>query len=219
MNNIEILEISIMICALMVSIIGHEIMHGLVAYHYGDDTAKLAGRLSINPIKHIDLVGSILVPAILYISNAPFLFGWAKPVPVNMSFIIQKNGYGAGIGVAAAGVIFNLALALLASLLLFSEAFSRMDINVAFGVLAIFLACLIKYNVVLCVFNLWPIPPLDGSHIVLFAALKFRLLGIVRFLQNLAPYGMIILIIILFIPHLSNILFYPARILLAFLLS
>ena len=217
MSDIEILEIGVMICALMVSIIGHEIMHGLVANHYGDSTAKLAGRLSINPIKHIDLVGSIIVPAILFISNAPFLFGWAKPVPVNMASIIQNHGYGAGIGVAIAGVSFNLALALLASLLLFSGIFTYA--NPIFAILAIFLLYLIQYNVILCVFNLWPIPPLDGSHIVLFAALKFRFLKVAAFLQKIAPYGMVILIVILFVPFLSSILFYPARILLAFLLS
>ncbi|WP_288644386.1 site-2 protease family protein, partial [uncultured Helicobacter sp.] len=75
----EIINVLLMVLALMISIIGHEIMHGLVAYHYGDDTAKSMGRLSINPIKHIDPIGSILIPGILYVTQAPFLFGWAKP--------------------------------------------------------------------------------------------------------------------------------------------
>ena len=78
----------LMIVALLVGIIGHEIMHGLVAYHYGDTSAKEAKRLSINPIRHIDIVGSIILPAVLYCVNAPFLFGWAKPVPVNIHYII-----------------------------------------------------------------------------------------------------------------------------------
>lgn len=214
----EIINVLLMVLALMISIIGHEIMHGLVAYHYGDDTAKSMGRLSINPIKHIDPIGSILIPGILYVTQAPFLFGWAKPVPVNISSIIQQHGYGAGIGVAIAGVCFNLALALLASLFLFSGVFDGISKDSWVVLVMLFLVMLIKYNVILCVFNLWPIPPLDGSQVLLFVALKFRFHKLALFLQKIAPYGMIILIVILFVPFLSSFLFYPARILLAFLL-
>lgn len=212
------LQISVMILALLMSIIGHEIMHGLVAYHYGDSTAKHAGRLSINPIKHIDIVGSIIVPAVLFIAQAPFLFGWAKPVPIDIRGIIHSRGYGAAIGVALAGVGYNLALALFASLLLFSGVLDLSMQSLFSSVSALLLLYLIQYNVVLFVFNLLPIPPLDGSQALLFAALKFRLYAFARFLESIAPYGILIVFVILFIPTLSSILFYPATMLMRFLL-
>ncbi len=208
----------LMIVALLVGIIGHEIMHGLVAYHYGDTSAKEAKRLSVNPIRHIDIVGSIILPAVLYCVNAPFLFGWAKPVPVNIHYIIERNGYGAAIGVAIAGVSYNFALALLASIILNSGFFDTAEHTISSAIVVTFLIYLIKYNVFLCFFNLLPIPPLDGSRVLIFAALKFRFLQLAKFLENIAPYGMIILIIVLFIPTLSDILFYPVTMLLKFLL-
>lgn len=213
----QVLQILASIAALLVGIIGHEIMHGLVAYHYGDDSAKKEGRLSINPIKHIDIIGSVILPAILIFSNAPFLFGWAKPVPVNISRIIHSYGYGAACGVALAGVSYNLVLALCASLILYSGIFYEIS-----GILslscALFLIASIKYNVILCVFNLLPIPPLDGSQVVLFGALKFGLISLARFMEKIAPFGMLIILAILFVPHLANVIFYPAKILLMFLL-
>ena len=212
------LQISVMILALLISIIGHEIMHALVAYHYGDSTAKHAGRLSINPIKHIDIVGSIIVPAVLFIAQAPFLFGWAKPVPIDIRVIIHSRGYGAAIGVALAGVGYNLALALFASLLLFSGVLDLSMQSLVSSVSVLLLLYLIQYNVVLCVFNLLPIPPLDGSQALLFAALKCGFYNIARFLESIAPYGILIVFIILFIPTLSSILFYPATMLMRFLL-
>lgn len=212
------LQISVMILALLISIIGHEIMHALVAYHYGDSTAKHAGRLSINPIKHIDIVGSIIVPAVLFIAQAPFLFGWAKPVPIDIRGIIHSRGYGAAIGVALAGVGYNLALALFASLLLFSGVLDLSMQSLVSSVSVLLLLYLIQYNVVLFVFNLLPIPPLDGSQALLFAALKFRLYAFARFLESIAPYGILIVFVILFIPTLSSILFYPATMLMRFLL-
>lgn len=214
----QVLKISVSILALLVGIIGHEIMHGLVAYHYGDDTAKSEGRLSINPIKHLDLLGSIILPAILIFTSAPFLFGWAKPVPVNIPLIINHRGYGAACGVALAGVSYNLALALFSSLLLFSGAFDEID-SIMWLSIALFLVASIKYNVILCVFNLLPIPPLDGSQVVLFGVLKFGLTSLATLLQKIAPFGMFIIIGILFVPYLANIIFYPAKILLMFLLG
>lgn len=212
----NILKTIIMMVAFLIAVIGHEIMHGYVAFRYGDDMAKSMGRLSINPIKHIDLVGSIILPAVLFFAQAPFLFGWAKPVPVNMGYIVQRWGYGAAIAVSLAGVAYNLILALVASTLLFS-GFIPVS-GFLGGVLIAFLVQLVIYNVVLGVFNLFPIPPLDGSAALSFICLKFGIDGIPRFLASIAPYGFIILMLIFFTP-LSQIFSYPMNFLLQFLLN
>lgn len=203
--------------AFLIAIIGHEIMHGYVAFRYGDDTAKKMGRLSINPLKHIDPVGSILIPLILFFVQAPFLFGWAKPVPVNMNFIIQRWGYGAGIAVSLAGVAYNLILALMISGILFSGVFGSASEG-WMQILILFFVQLIIYNVVLGIFNLWPIPPLDGSQALSFLCLKMGIQGIPKFFYQISPYGMIILLIILATP-LSQVFFYPTQFLLRFLLT
>ena len=202
----ELIKIIASIFALAIAIIGHEIMHGYIAYKYGDDTAKRAGRLSINPIVHIDPVGTILIPAILYFTHAPFLFGWAKPVPVNINRVIHNGGYNAAIAVALAGVTFNFILAALLSV--FLPLFTEPDSYLAlfFGY---FIIQGIIINVVLGVFNLWPIPPLDGSQVILYLAQKMRWYSLAQAYEKIYPYGMFILFGILFIPQLSSILFAP----------
>ncbi|NOX15476.1 MAG: site-2 protease family protein, partial [Epsilonproteobacteria bacterium] len=167
MENKEIISISAKIIALMIAIIGHEIMHGYVAYKYGDNTAKNAGRLSINPIKHVDLVGTIILPAVLFFSHAPFLFGWAKPVPINMRTVMQNGGYKAAIFVSLAGIAYNFSLAII-----FTIMFSFLNEPTSyFGLFFLYLVIqTIIYNVVLGVFNLYPIPPLDGSHALAYLA-------------------------------------------------
>lgn len=202
----ELIKIIASIFALAIAIIGHEIMHGYIAYKYGDDTAKRAGRLSINPIVHIDPVGTILIPAILYFTHAPFLFGWAKPVPVNINRVIHNGGYNAAIAVALAGVTYNFILAALLSV--FLPLFTEPDSYLAlfFGY---FIIQGIIINVVLGVFNLWPIPPLDGSQVILYLAQKMRWYSLAQAYEKIYPYGMFILFGILFIPQLSSILFAP----------
>ncbi len=206
MSELEILKIVASIIALAIAIIGHEIMHGFIAYKYGDNTAKNAGRLSINPIVHVDLVGTILIPAILYFTGAPFLFGWAKPVPVNMNTVIRNGGYNGAMGVALAGITYNLILATLLATILplflqpqtYTEAFFTLLITQS-----------IMINVVLAVFNLWPIPPLDGSQFIMYLAAKLKLFKVVEFYEKIFPYGIIVLFGILFIPQLSHLLFLP----------
>jgi len=117
LESSEIIKILLTVVILILAIVGHEIMHGLVAYKYGDNTAKDAGRLSINPIVHIDPIGTIVVPALLYISSAGFLFGWAKPVPVNIRTVIARGGYVGAMAVALAGIFYNLVLALIFSII------------------------------------------------------------------------------------------------------
>ncbi len=214
MSEKEILQILSMILALMVAIIGHEIMHGVAAKRYGDDTAKNEGRLSINPIKHIDPIGTILVPAILFFASAPFLFGWAKPVPVNISKVIQNGGYFGAIVVALAGIAFNFSLALGAAFTLgIVDLQSGIDVFIAY-----FLVNLVIYNIVLGIFNLWPIPPLDGSQALGYLSLWFGNRTIPQFFNKIERYGMIILIAILATP-LSAIFFMPVAYIVNLLLS
>jgi len=209
----DVIKISSIIVSLLIAIIGHEIMHGVVAYRYGDRTAKSMGRLSINPLVHIDPVGSIIVPGLLYLSGAPFLFGWAKPVPIDTSVVIRNGGYNGAIAVALAGVGYNFFLALLASLLL-----SFVDDSTMGGAItSIFLLQLMIYNVVLGVFNLWPIPPLDGSRALGYFGKKIGLFGIARFFATIETYGMIFIIVLLATP-LSQVFFWPARWIMGFLL-
>jgi len=206
MSEIEILKIIASILALAVAIIGHEIMHGWVAYKYGDNTAKSQGRLSINPIVHVDPIGTIVIPAMLYIMQAPFLFGWAKPVPVNIQTVIRNGGYGAAIAVALAGITYNLILAVFFATIL--PMFTNpQDLTTAFFTL--FIAQSIMINVVLAVFNLWPIPPLDGSMALMYLAQKLKWYKVVEVYEKIYPYGMVILFGILFIPQLSQLLFAP----------
>lgn len=208
-EGFDLLKAASIIVALMIAIIGHEIMHGYVAYRYGDSTAKEEGRLSINPIIHVDTIGTIVVPLLLFISGVPFLFGWAKPVPVNMWTVMRNGGYNGAIAVSLAGIAYNLVVAVAASVLL---GFMSED-----NLLAHILYYTVLYNVVLAVFNLWPIPPLDGSNALGFFARKFGIRAIDEFNAKVDRYGMIILLIILATP-LSKIFMLPAYLLLSILL-
>ena len=210
----KILEILAIVLALGIAIIGHEIMHGRVAYMYGDDTAKLQGRLSINPLVHIDPIGTILVPVLLYFSNAGFLFGWAKPVPVNMPVVIRNGGYNGAIAVALAGVAFNFTMAILSAIILHLLP----QIPGAWGYfVGAFLTYSVAYNIVLGLFNLIPIPPLDGSQVVAYLAKKSGHYDFANRYQSIGQYGMLILILIIATP-LADIIFAPMMHLIDFML-
>ncbi len=144
------------IIVLVFSAIIHEYMHGWMADRLGDPTAKNLGRLTLNPIPHIDLFGSILLPALLVITNAGFVFGWAKPVPYN-PYNLRDQKYG-GAKVAAAGPLGNFITALFFGLILrFFPLAPQLEV---------FLQLIVFINLLLMVFNLVPIPPLDGSKIL-----------------------------------------------------
>jgi Zn-dependent protease len=215
-----VIKYSALILAFLIAIIGHEIMHGLVAYYYGDETAKREGRLSINPIKHIDPFGSIVFPVVLYLSQKlagvsdPIVFGWAKPVPVNIFTVINKGGYMAAVAVSLAGVTYNFLLALIASSIL-PFFYPPQGLFEAFISLTLFY--LVVVNVILAVFNLWPVPPLDGANAVKYLSLQFKWYKIAEIYNKIEPYGMILLMIILFTP-LSDYFFAPAEWLIGWML-
>lgn len=146
------------IIVLIFSAIIHEYMHGWTADQLGDPTAKSEGRLTLNPLPHIDPIGSILLPFILVASNAGFVFGWAKPVPYN-PYNLSDQKYG-GAKVAAAGPLANLIIALFFGLLL---RFAPIASPYIIGLFQI----IIFINILLMIFNLVPIPPLDGSKVVM----------------------------------------------------
>ncbi len=211
----DIINIIAIILALMIAIIGHEIMHGRVAYHFGDDTAKAQHRLSINPLVHIDLVGTLLVPALLYFSHAGFLFGWAKPVPINMRTVITNGGYNGAIAVSLAGIAYNFTLAIIALLALQFAPTIQSEFTYF---LKAFLTYTLIYNIVLGIFNLFPIPPLDGSQALGFLLRKMHIHQVADALDRVGQYGMILLIIMIASP-LSHYVFAPIEHIIDFALS
>ncbi|OHA64722.1 MAG: hypothetical protein A2940_01945 [Candidatus Wildermuthbacteria bacterium RIFCSPLOWO2_01_FULL_48_29] len=174
---------------LLMSVILHEVAHGYTALSLGDSTAKQAGRLTINPIPHIDPIGSVAVPLLLVLFSSPFLFGWAKPVPVN-PYNFRDKKYGSA-KVSFAGPGANLAIAIFFGLLL--RFFGAPLAEISPALIELF-GQIVLLNLVLAIFNLLPIPPLDGSH-VLFDFLP-RSLDVVR--QFLLQYGLFILLFFIF---------------------
>ena len=205
MPDFNPLDLAIKIIVLLVAIIGHEIMHGFVALKYGDDTAKVAGRLSPNPIRHIDIFGSIILPLGLFLVQSPFLFGWAKPVPVDIGRVIEKGDFNGAIAVSLAGIAYNLFVALIAAILL--RTFFDGELQGFSTIVAYFLMLCVIYNIVLAVFNLLPIPPLDGSQALGYLSLKFGSDKIPLFFNRIERFGIIILMAILF--FVAQFLAYP----------
>lgn len=179
----------IQIAILLMAVVIHEVSHGAMANYLGDPTAKYAGRLSLNPIKHLDFWGSFLIPLFLLIIRSPVLFGWAKPVPYN-PYNLRNQKWGPAL-VAAAGPGSNLIIALVFGLALRFASFSN---SIYLQNLAQIFVYIVVLNLLLAVFNLIPIPPLDGSKI-LFAALPYKYQQAIAGIER---YGLIILLFFIF---------------------
>jgi len=225
MESLEILKIIAAILALAIAIIGHEIMHGWVAYIYGDTTAKDAGRLSINPISHVDIVGTIIVPATMYFlpmllgGGGGFLFGWAKPVPVDMATVIRKGGYNAAMQVDLAGIVYNFTLAAFSSVVLVAMSEPTTADSLVYIFSYIFVFQLLIINVVLGVFNLLPIPQFDGAHFLMHLALKNKVNSVAEFFYKNERYGIFIVLFVLMTPLKTYLLLMPVQTILGLLLS
>jgi Zn-dependent protease len=225
MESTDLIKILSAVLALAIAIIGHEIMHGWVAYKYGDTTAKNAGRLSINPLIHVDLVGTIIVPATMYFlpmlmgGESGILFGWAKPVPVNMMTVINRGGYNAAMQVDLAGIVYNFILAVIASIIIVSMPQPNIADSFMYIFLYMFVFQLLIINVVLGVFNLLPIPQFDGAHFVMHLALKNKINSIAEFFYKYERYGIFIVLLILMTPLKNYLIIMPVQIILSLLLT
>ena len=193
--NITFYDISVWVLPLVIAITFHEAAHGFVAHRLGDDTAYKLGRVSFNPLRHIDPFGTLMLPAILLMSHSPFLFGYAKPVPVNFRGL--RSPKIDMVWVALAGPATNIALALLAA-----AAFHVLDFvspNAAQW-LADNLKNALVINVILAIFNMMPIPPLDGGRVAVGLLPKRLALPLAR----LEPFGLLILIGLLILLPLAG---------------
>jgi Zn-dependent protease len=193
--NTTLYDVSVWVLPLIIAITFHEAAHGFVAHHFGDNTAWDRGRVSFNPLRHIDPFGTLIMPAILLLSHSPFLFGYAKPVPVN--FRALRNPRIDMVWVALAGPATNIALALFAA-----TAFHVVDYvpETAVQWLADNLKNALVINVILAIFNMLPIPPLDGGRVAVGLLPPMLAAPLAR----LEPYGMLILIGILILLPLAG---------------
>jgi Zn-dependent protease len=204
MNELSLLQrIIVWVLPVIFAITVHEVAHGWIAKKYGDNTADMQGRLTLNPIKHVDLIGTIIIPGLLLITGTGFIFGWAKPVPIDPRNF--KNPRADMAVVALAGPVSNVLMAILWALV------ARVGVTIGTASEAIALPLIytgiagIAINLVLALVNLLPIPPLDGSRI-----LSGLLPNYWAWQYNkLERFGFIILILLLSTNVLSTILAYP----------
>lgn len=186
MQEFDIIQAVFSIAILVFSVVAHEVSHGYMAQYLGDPTARLAGRLTMNPVKHIDPIGSILVPIVTALMPGGFVFGWAKPVPYN-PYNLRDQKWGDA-KVALAGPMTNLGIAFV-----FGMFLRFYGVNMAESMMSM-VQLVIYINIFLAIFNLVPIPPLDGSKVLLNALpLRYRYIG-----DYLERYALVLIIIFAF---------------------
>lgn len=183
----DVLYLVIVFCVVLGSMILHELMHGLVAYWLGDDTAKVNGRLSLNPLRHIDWYMSVLLPMLLALSGGP-IFGGAKPVPINTTRL--KWGEWGFALVAIAGPLTNFLLAMVSFAVLY---YAGPWLPV--GVVTTVLAQMVVVNLGFCVFNLIPVPPLDGSRVLYALAPDM----VRRWMEGIERYGIFVVLVLVLV--------------------
>ena len=172
---------------LIVSVMFHELAHGVTADKLGDPTPSLAGRLTLNPIKHLDLVGSFVLPLLCVLTGGGFIIGWAKPIPFNSKYF-QSKRWGPAL-VAVAGPIMNIVVAVLAAI-----AYRFLSVIPTMASFSSLLSLVVIINISLAIFNLVPIPPLDGHHILGAIIPPYK-----RFADRaMQSYGFIILLVVIF---------------------
>jgi Zn-dependent protease len=209
--NTTIASAALWVLPLLLAVVCHEVAHGFIANRLGDDTAERMGRLTLNPIPHIDPVGTILLPGLLLMTHAPFLFGYAKPVPI--SYQNLRNPIRDMVYVAAAGPGTNLILALASAILLgivgrmvsvdpFHPGMIPADGVAVAAPIVIMLQRSVIINVVLAVFNLLPIPPLDGGRVAVGLLPRDMAYALAR----VEPFGFLIIIVLLMSGALSVII-------------
>lgn len=197
-----ILSIVFYMIALLIATIGREIFRGLMALRYGDETPRIAQRITLNPLKHLDIFGTILIPFALIIMGANFIFGYAKPMPINFTNIQQQTGFKGCVYVALSGTFFNLFNAFFFVVLI--KLMLQYNIVSEKNIILQFLIILVYVNIIIAIFNLLPLPPFDGAKILAYLGLWFNIAMFARWYNNLEKYGMILIILVLLLPPTRN---------------
>ncbi len=221
MEDISVIEAILMICFYIISIlfsaIGREILFGLMALKYGDETPKKSNRITLNPLKHIDIFGIIIIPLTLILIGANFMFGYAKPMPVNFDNIEKSTGIKGCLYVSLSGTFFNFLVALsVVSILKLGLQYKFIDY---YGLLMNFLLIMLQVNILLAIFNLLPIPPLSGALILAYLGLYFNVTIFARWYNNLEKYGIILIILILLLPPTREIILWVIQSIFVFFLK
>ncbi len=197
------------IVILIASVVIHEVSHGFMAERFGDDTARSAGRLTLNPIKHMELFGSVILPAVLILSHAGFVFGWAKPVPYNPNNL--RNVKWGTIAVALSGVLANFFISVFFGLAMRFSA--GLDLPAGFYFIT---SVIVTVNLALGIFNLIPIPPLDGSKVLFYLfpeSVMYKLFSLERY-----SFFLLIIFVVFFADYLYPVLGFLFRLLTGFAL-